>query len=74
MDWLIWLWSFPLVQAAVKGAGVGIGGALLFDLGAFKSWKTWDDFASYDYALATFRAFQGAVLGALAGLGVGAVV
>jgi len=66
MDWL----SNPIVQGAIAGAIA----AASVDLSAFRAWKRWNDILSYDWRVATFRWFQGAVLGALGVAGVGAVL
>ena len=58
----------------VRGAASGIVTAAIVDIGAFRGWKTWHDAATYDYKLASWRWFQGAVLGALTALGWGSVI
>jgi hypothetical protein len=63
-----------LTALVLKGAAAGLIAALATDLGSFKSWKSFDDALSYDWKVAAFRWIQGAVLGALSALGVGAVL
>lgn len=60
--------AHPVVASALLGAGV----AARMDLAAFASWKRFDDALAYDWGVALWRWFQGAVIGALAALGVGA--
>ena len=65
MTWL----AIPLVQAAIAGALA----AASVDLAAFRSWKTWGDVQHYNWTIASFRWFQGAVVGAISGLGLSAL-
>jgi len=67
MEWLGWLLS----TAAMRGAISGVVTAAIVDVGAFRGWKSWDDALTYQWGIATFRWFQGAVIGALTGLGLG---
>ena len=60
----------PLMHAALAGAIAAAGTDLL----AFRSWQSWHEFATYHWSVATFRWFQGAVTGALAFAGLGAVL
>ncbi|MCR4300865.1 MAG: hypothetical protein NUV51_04580 [Sulfuricaulis sp.] len=53
----------PLTKAAVAGL---IASALL-DFQAFRAWKSWHDFAVYQWGTALFRWFQGAVIGLVVG-------
>ena len=62
-----WLFSLSLVKGLLTGAGA----AAVVDLNAFRSWKSFDEAASYSWATARFRWLQGAILGALAGAGLG---
>lgn len=62
--------AHPMVHGALRGAFVAGG----IDILAFRSWKRWDDAASYDWNVATWRWFQGAVLGALEAAVTSAVV
>lgn len=57
----------------VRGAIAGILSAAVVDLHAFRSFKQWGDFTTYDWSVASFRWFSGAVTGAIAGLGLGAI-
>lgn len=66
MEWL----SNPIVQGAIAGAIA----AASVDLSAFRAWKRWHDILTYDWRVATFRWFQGAVLGAFAAAGFGALL
>jgi hypothetical protein len=61
--------AYPIVQGAITG----FVGALAADVSAFRSWKQWNDAAIYDWGIASFRWFQGVVLGALTGAGLGAI-
>lgn len=58
---------------AVRGALAGVGSAAVVDLHAFLTWKNLQDAAKYDWGTAAFRWLQGAVTGALAGAGLGAI-
>lgn len=60
----------PITKAAIAGVVAAAG----VDIAAFRSWKTWHDIATYDWAIASFRWVQGAALGALTGLGYGALI
>lgn len=44
----------------------GFTGALMVDILAFRSWKSWNDAATYSWSVASLRWAQGAV-GALVG-------
>lgn len=55
---------------ALKGALV----AAAVDFGAFKKWKSFDEALDYEWGLAIWRWFQGAVIGAVAGFGLGELV
>ena len=59
----------PNLTQVVAGALAGWAGAARADYMAFKAWKSWGEFKTYDWPTATFRWFQGAVVGALAGAG-----
>jgi len=54
----------------LAGAASGLVAALATDIAAFRSWKRWQDVASYNWGIASFRWCQGAILGAIAALGV----
>jgi hypothetical protein len=69
MEYVQWIMSFSFV----KGALTGVITAAAVDLGAFRSWKSFDDATTYDWKTAAFRWVQGAVLGALAGAGLGQI-
>jgi hypothetical protein len=66
-----WLLLHPSVTAIAVGALSGAVGAARADRAAFQSWKSWHDAFAYDWAIASFRWFQGAVLGALAASPIG---
>ena len=59
----------PLVAGALSGA---LAGAAV-DISAFRSFKNFDEFASYAWGVAAFRWVQGAVFGALAAAGLGII-
>lgn len=50
----------PIVAAVISGVLV----ATLIDRQAFASFKSFNDFVSYSWSLAAWRAVQGAVIGA----------
>jgi hypothetical protein len=58
------------------GAGIisGLIASVSVDYAAFRSWRSWHDFAVYSWGIATFRWFQGAIVGGLTGIGYAAVV
>lgn len=58
-----------LDHPAVKGALAGILAAAAVDLQAFRAWKSFDDVVTYQWKTAGWRWVQGAILGALAGIG-----
>lgn len=62
-----------LVHPVVAGAISGFTSAALVDYAAFRQWKSLSDAANYDWGVAAWRWFQGAVGGALAALGIAAV-
>lgn len=59
----------PIVHGAITGA---LASAVV-DFQAFKTWTTFHDFVTFNWATAAFRWLQGAVLGAVAGVGLGAL-
>lgn len=67
MSWQ--LFGTILQHPISQGVLVGVGTAALVDYGAFRKWQSWKEFAEYDWKVASFRWFQGAVVGALAGAG-----
>lgn len=56
----------PIVQGALAGAL----SAANVDFQAFRAWKSFYDAETYSWGTATFRWFQGAVLGALTAAGI----
>lgn len=63
----------PLVQNIIRGGATGILSAAAVDFAAFRTWKSWHDLAVYDWQVAGWRWFQGAVMGAATGAGYGAL-
>lgn len=61
-----------LQNPIVRGAVSGMGAAAVVDIHAFLGWKKIQDGLSYDYGTAVLRWTQGALTGALAGMGFGA--
>lgn len=57
----------PLVQGVITG----VIGAAAADFAAFRSWKSFDEAASYDWSTAAWRWFQGAVVGLVGAAGLG---
>jgi hypothetical protein len=63
---IVWaLLRHPVAKGAIAGALT----AAWVDYGAFRKWQSWKDVADYDWAVASWRWFQGAFVGALTGLG-----
>jgi hypothetical protein len=62
-----------LANPIVRGALSGLLAAALVDIHSFRTFKNVDEFAAYDWRLAGFRWFQGAVAGAIAAAGLGAI-
>ena len=60
----------PLFKSAVTGALV----AAAVDYHAFRNFKSWDDLVRYRWGLASWRWFQGAVVSAVAGSGISALL
>jgi hypothetical protein len=56
------------------GALAGLTSAMIVDIGAFRGWKKWQDALTYDWGIASFRWFQGVVIGAITGAGYGALI
>lgn len=54
-----------------KGFLVGVMTAAVIDFNTFRMWKSWHDFATYDWGVATFRWVQGGVVGAVTSVGTG---
>lgn len=51
------------LQPAFYSGLLGLGAAVLIDWQAFKAFKSFNDLLKYDWGLATFRAFQGFIVG-----------
>jgi hypothetical protein len=60
----------PIVRAAITGLVT----AAAVDFQAFRTWKSFDDAKAYSWSVAGWRWFQGAVIGAVSALGMGAVL
>lgn len=58
---------YPIVAGAISG----LMAAAVVDLHAFRSWHSFQDARAYDWGVASWRWFQGAITGALAALGMG---
>lgn len=59
----------PYVRAALTG----VLAAAAVDIAAFRSWKSIDDALSYSWNLALWRWGQGAIVGLISAVGLGAV-
>jgi hypothetical protein len=59
------LLQYPMVRGAIAG----VLAAAVVDYGAFRSWKSFDDAAAYDWKTASWRWLQGAIVGTLTGVG-----
>ncbi len=68
MESIAWFLSFSAVRGVISGTVT----AAIVDVGAFRGWKSWDDALTYNWGLASFRWFQGAIIGGLTGLGLSA--
>ena len=55
----------PITQGILTGAL----GAAAADFAAFRTWKTWHEAIVYSWGTASFRWFQGAVVGLVSSLG-----
>lgn len=64
-------YSAILHSAAVQGAITGAVAAAGVDFHAFRTWKSFNDVATYSWSTAAFRWLQGAVLGAVASTTIG---
>ena len=64
---LMTIWSSPLMAGALSG----LLAAALVDFAAFRSWKSFDSFRTYEWSTATWRWFQGAVTGLVTAAGIG---
>lgn len=69
-----WLLAHPILTMAVVTAINGIGVAMRIDYDTFSKWNTWREAHDYDWSRATFRWFQGAVMGVVGGGALGALV
>lgn len=70
MDGLRDVLGNPIVQGGITGALA----AAAVDFAAFRAWKAWRDVTAYSWGLATWRWFQGFVVGAVGAAGVGALL
>lgn len=57
--------SHPVVQMGLAG----VLSAAAIDFAEFRKWKRWEDAATYDWRVATFRWFQGGFVGFISGWG-----
>lgn len=62
-----------LQHPVARGAMSGVVAAAAVDIAAFRSWRSFDEAAAYEWKLAAWRWFQGAVWGALVAVGLGGV-
>lgn len=69
MSEVMTVFQHPVVQGAIGGLIV----AARVDYAAFAAWQSFGDAAGYNWWLASWRWFQGALIGALAALGFSAV-
>ena len=63
-----------LAHPLLKGAISGLVTAAAIDYDAFRSWKSFKDACSYDWATASFRWMKGVVVGVVLAFGYGQVV
>lgn len=61
-------WQHPIVHGAITGAV----SAAAIDLAAFRKWSSWHDATTYQWGLASWRWFQGALYGGLTAAGLSA--
>lgn len=73
MEWLTYLNELLHTPAGIGAIG-GVLSAARVDYAAFRSWDEWTDVVSYSWRLASWRWFQGALIGALGVLGFDAVL
>lgn len=66
--------AFALIHTPiVQGLLTGFLSAAAGDYAAFTRWKSFDECASYGWKIALWRWFQGAVIGAVSGAGIGSL-
>ncbi len=58
-----------IASPVFKGIVSGVLAAAVVDFHAFNGFKSFTDFTEYDWKIAAFRWFQGAVAGAVSGYG-----
>lgn len=63
-----------MMIAAFHGALTGWASAATADYHAFTQWKSFDEAKTYDWKVAAWRWVQGAVVGAVAGTGLGVLM
>lgn len=66
------LTAFMATHPIVAAAAQGFFGAVLIDIMAFRKWKSWDEFHTWDPRLALLRYVQGAVGSLLGAFGIAA--
>ena len=62
-------WTDFVHNAVVRGAATGALGAAWVDFAAFRKWSSFEDALHYQWGLAIWRWFQGAVIGAVTAAG-----
>jgi len=55
--------DLAFLLAILKGAAGGALAAAWIDIAAFRKWQDWNEFMTYKWGLATWRWFQGFVIG-----------
>lgn len=76
MDQLVTVWTFLTMffqYPIIQGATIGFMNAAVLDIVEFKKFQKWDDVAKYDFGVASFRWFQGIIVGMLTGSGISLV-
>lgn len=69
-----YLSAHPAVKQAAYGALSGWAAAARVDFVAFRQWQSFHDAMSYQWGIAAWRWFQGAITGALGGSALGAML
>lgn len=62
-------WTEILHSRILHGAITGMLAAAMTDLMAFRRWQFWHDAVTYNWQTATWRWFNGAVIGAASAMG-----
>lgn len=66
--------QIPFVHHLLLGAVSGLVPAVKSDYEVFTTWRDFHQAATYDWGVASWRWFQGAIMGAVSGLLVGGVI